>query len=129
MEDDRKKSIRQLAAVFAALVVLVSLDTYWATRPKPKPNRVYRVIYNQNPPYYHLEPGAARPDGAIVDLFNEAAKLRGVQLKWLMWHYAPEELFRQGKADLLLTSVVTPERARSFYLTEPWLCIEGQLVW
>jgi len=64
-----------------------------------------------------------------VDLFNEAAKLRGVQLKWVMWHDAPEELYRQGKADLLLMSVVTPERARSFYLTEPWLRIEGQLVW
>ena len=65
-----------------------------------------------------------------MDLFNLAAQRLGYQLEWKLFsHGDTEALLREGKADLVLMAVPTPERAREFHLTDPWMPIEGRLVW
>lgn len=105
--------------LLAAWLWPASLDT----------SRTYRVIYSQNPPYYQLAPGATRPHGAMIELFDEAARRRGLRLEWVLSGDAPESLLRSNQADLLMLAVLTPERLQEFHLTEPWLRVEAQLLW
>lgn len=116
-----------IAIVLGLLVTTMFLWTVYRD-PAPDPNRVYRVIFNQNPPYYHQHLGE-KPQGVMIDLFEAAAARGGIRLEWKLWQDAPEDLFRANQADLLLLAVSSPERAKEFYLTEPWLRIEGVLVW
>jgi signal transduction histidine kinase/ActR/RegA family two-component response regulator len=65
----------------------------------------------------------------MIELFNRAAADEGIQLEWVYWQESPEILMQARKADLLFLAVMTPERRRDFHLTEPWLRIDGQLIW
>ena len=88
-----------------------------------------RVIYHQNAPFYYQEPGKEAA-GVTVELFELAARRAGFRLEWKLFTQGdPEVLIRAGIADLVLMAVPTPERAREFHLTDPWMPIEGRLVW
>ncbi|MBY0375801.1 MAG: transporter substrate-binding domain-containing protein, partial [Bryobacteraceae bacterium] len=123
---------RKRWAVAAAVVALASGAAWmlWKRDSNPAASgTVLRVIYHQNAPFYYSEPGKPA-EGVTVDLFNLAAKRAGYQLEWKLFSQSdPETLLRNNQADLILMAVPTAERAREFHLTDPWMPIEGRLVW
>ncbi len=121
-----------LRAPWQGILILVCASLWVLFRfypAQPDPTRVYRAIFSQNPPYYYQPEGASRPVGAIIDLFDAAAALRGIRLDYVLSQGTPEILLRQSLADLILMAVVTPDREREFKLTDPWLRVEAQLLW
>lgn len=127
---DKPLNYRQkwmLAGAAAALALLC----VWALGlgGPGKPDRsLYRVVYNNNPPYYYQDEDG-QPKGAMVELFREAAQRAGLQLEWVFHRGAPEDVLRADKADLLMLTVNTELRRKEFHMTEPWMRVEGQLLW
>jgi signal transduction histidine kinase/CheY-like chemotaxis protein len=123
------KTVPVIVVVALLLTILSGIMLSRFLRPQRLGNnRTVRAIFNQNPPYYHL-PLGGQPEGAMIELFNQAARRKGIQLEWVLWQAAPEELMRAGRAELVFLSVVSPARQREFHLTEPWLRVEAQLIW
>ncbi len=91
---------------------------------------VYRAVYTQNPPYYSAEPGKAA-EGVTVDLFNIAAQRQGIRLEWVYSMAKPEDVLKNGSADLYPMGAMTPERLASseVHLSSAWMRTETWLVW
>lgn len=84
--------------------------------------REWRIGADSAAPYFYLrEDGTV--EGLSVDVLNEAARRRGVKLKWVRVE-PPEtldEAFAKGKVDLWPAVAMTPARTRQYQFTEPWL--------
>ena len=113
-----------MASVMAVVLVALWMRSgwwpewhwYW------EDGREWRIGADNAPPYFYL-----RADGTVeglsVDVLNEAARRRGVKLKWVQVE-PPEtldEAFAKGKVDLWPAVAMTPARARQYQFTEPWL--------
>ncbi|MGI8744493.1 MAG: ATP-binding protein [Bryobacteraceae bacterium] len=83
--------------------------------------QIYRVGADHAPPYYFIrEDGSV--EGFAVDVIGEAARRRGISLRWVPLRiHDPTEAFREGWVDLWPALSPTAERQRSFHLTQPWL--------
>ena len=82
------------------------------------PDRVYRVGADNAPPYYMIA-GDGTVRGFAVDVLNEAARLRGIRLRWVP-SANPRTLF-SGEVDMWPLLASTPQRRKRLYFTEPWL--------
>ncbi len=68
--------------------------------------------------------------GFAIDVLNEAARREKVALEWTAIKSSTdsEDDLRSGAIDLLPAGMVTPERQRLFYVSEPWWSTETTLV-
>jgi polar amino acid transport system substrate-binding protein len=108
----------------AAIVVLVAAGAYFALnyRRGPIENRVYRIGWQQVPPFqYKTEDGS--PTGLAVELVRDAARRRGIQLEWVLVPGSSETALRNGEVDLWPLLTITPERKRqkAIYISKPYL--------
>lgn len=91
----------------------------WLHVVQSKPeDRVYRIGWSNSPPFQKRgEDG--RATGSAVELLREAARRRGIRLKWV--EAANSEIaLRAKKVDLWPLIVVTPEREKFIYFAEPY---------
>src|SRR5580704_10901567 len=98
------------------------------TRKPAGPAIVLRVGVDQSPPFYLI-----RPDGSVtgfaVDVLNEAARRKGIQLRWTPLHDLPlEDALKNRVVDLWPLVGITPEREASLHLTKPWIEADYVLV-
>jgi signal transduction histidine kinase len=111
---------RWLAAVTLGLLVAAPAVYIW--RPRHVPRQVV-IGVNDNPPYQ-----AVGADGSIsglaVDVVAEAARRRGIELRWVHRPEGVEQAFAAGRADLWPLVADLPERRRSMHITAPWLLNE-----
>jgi PAS domain S-box-containing protein len=72
------------------------------------------------PPFqYKAEDGS--PAGLAVDLIREAARRRGIRLKW-QWHPGSSEAaLRNRQVDLWPLITITPERRKVIHISKPYL--------
>ncbi len=80
-----------------------------------------RIGYGHVPPItYRDEKG--QPAGFAVDVLNEAARRAGIRLKWVTSGNSRqiEDQLRSGGLDLVPAGMVTEERRRNFYVSDPW---------
>jgi PAS domain S-box-containing protein len=90
-------------------------------------NRVYTIGFESDPPYQVALPGG-RPTGLAVEVVREAARRRGIQLKWVEEHGGSEKAIREKKVDLWPLMTDLPQRHKVLHLTEPWLQFENCLM-
>jgi signal transduction histidine kinase/CheY-like chemotaxis protein len=83
------------------------------------PDRVYRVGADNAPPYYMIARDGA-VHGFAVDVLNEAARLRGIRLRWVP-SANPHAAMSSGEVDMWPLLASTPQRRKHLYFTEPWL--------
>lgn len=86
------------------------------------PDRVFRVGYNEAYPYYAVDTDG-KPEGFAFEAIDEAASRRRIRLEWVAVAGSPEEALDQGAVDLWPRMASSPERARRYHLTAPWMRI------
>jgi len=101
-------------------MILAGLAEWYAHRSPSLPPRVYRVAYDNAPPYSGLSRAGA-PEGLAVDILTEAANRRGIKLQWVpVLNGNINQALSAGVVDFWPIVSVTPERKRKFHITEPW---------
>jgi signal transduction histidine kinase/ActR/RegA family two-component response regulator len=89
--------------------------------------REYRIGYETNPPNIMRGPDG-RPSGLGPAVVAEAARRRGIKLKWIYSDRGSEKTLRSGEVDLWPVFTDTPERRRVLHITDPWLEYEMVMV-
>jgi len=76
--------------------------------------------YGIAPPMMYRD-ASGRAHGFAVEVLNEAARRNGTALEWVFVEAkSPAEMLRRREIDLLATGIITPERKREFFVSEPW---------
>ena len=89
-------------------------------------SRVYRIGWQTSPPYQLA--GSGEPTGLAIDLVREAARRGGIRLTWVQWRASSESALRNKSLDLWPLITITPERLKSFHITEPYAQTEYALL-
>ena len=115
----------------AVICVLASVGiALWihTVRQRAIVERVYRIGAEESPPYMSLTPDGAH--GFVVDVIQEAAKRRGIHLKWvpLAVPHGLDSAITDGVVDMWGLAAVTPDRAAKVHLTDGWLKVPLCLV-
>lgn len=90
-------------------------------------SRVYRIGYETNPPNIMKGPDGG-PSGLGPEVVAEAARRRGIRLKWIYSAGGSEKTIRAGGVDLWPVFTDTPERRKFLHITDPWLEYEMVMV-
>lgn len=93
----------------------------------PRPDTVLRVGIQQFPPYL-LERADGSADGAAVAILNEAARRRGIRLRWSIEKEGPDLALAAGKVDLWPLLNRTSSRDRTMHVSPPWMVSEFVLM-
>jgi PAS domain S-box-containing protein len=90
----------------------------WYLRSPQVPDKIYRVGWRIYRPFVYQGPDG-KPTGMIVDLFQEAARRRGIRLQWVTAPSAVEAV-QNNQADLFPLLTANDERRKYLYFTEPY---------
>ncbi len=75
-----------------------------------------------------LECGDGSADGAAVAILNEAARRRGIRLRWSIENEGPDVAIASGKVDLWpMLNSMTPQN-RTIHVSPPWMVSEFVLL-
>jgi signal transduction histidine kinase/CheY-like chemotaxis protein len=113
---------RFLLALTAGLCLGLAALAFWSelSRRRTVFDRTYRVGADHSPPYTLLA-----ADGSIkglsVDVLSEAARRRGIHLKWVPVTTTIDEAFARGVVDIWPSTAITPARQATFHVTREWL--------
>jgi PAS domain S-box-containing protein len=117
------KKARWLVAI---ALVLASAAYLGLRRPRVQ-DRVYRIAWQQIPPFQQLgEDGS--PTGLAVELVRAGARSRGIRLQWVFQTGRPEEALLNHEVDLWTLTTVIPERKSVIHISEPYLRHETNLL-
>ncbi|MBS1856753.1 MAG: response regulator [Acidobacteria bacterium] len=114
-----------IVCVFAAIAFLLPLRGNRA--PRPRYRRV-RIGVDQAAPYQSWVEGRG-PVGFTVDVLDEAARKRGVELEWTFCPEGPQRSLRAGKVDLWPLVALSAVRDAGYHATSPWLQNEYAIIW
>lgn len=84
------------------------------------PRGPYRIGWEVDPPE-QVQGKGAEPTGLAIDLVRDAARRRGIQLRWVHRDEGSEAALRSGAVDLWPLITVTPERLRVFHISAPYV--------
>ena len=103
-------------ALLGALAILTGLPRgqYW------RGGETYRIGWDVDPPE-QVEATNGEPTGLAVDLVREAARRRGIGLRWVRRHEGSETALRSGAVDLWPLITITPERVKLIHISAPYL--------
>lgn len=90
--------------------------------------REVRIGVDQAAPYQSWREGYG-PTGFTVDVLRDAAKKRGISLKWIFCPEGPAKALAAGKVDLWPLVSVKAIKMYGAYATEPWLENQFAVVW
>ena len=105
-----------LALLAAAIIVTVTFVL--ATRPAIQ-DRTYVIGWVESPPD-EVRGKSGDPTGFSIELVREAARRRGIRLKWVEHPESSEAALRSKAVDLWPLMIITGERKKLFYLTDPY---------
>ncbi len=107
----------------AVVVTVLAIGVAWQRyRAQQKPRlAVVRVGVDQSPPFYAIQPDGS-VKGLAVDVFNEAARLKGIHLVWKPLRDIPlDDALNNRVVDVWPLVGSTPERRKKLYVSEPWM--------
>jgi len=110
-----------LTAVAGVAAICVLLSGH------PSSKRELRIGYQASPPY-QLVQASGLPTGPAIEVVAEAARRRGIVLKWVHSPEGPGPAFRNGHVDLWPMVTVLPSRPKLFYVSTPWREVRFWLV-
>ena len=98
---------RCLLALILGVCVGVTALLFWheVSRRRNVFDRTYRVGADHSPPYTLLAPDGSMK-GLAVDILNEAARRRGIHLKWVPVTTTLDESIARGVVDMWSTAVM-----------------------
>jgi ABC-type amino acid transport substrate-binding protein len=99
----------------AFLFVTLAALAWLLSREPGTGQRTYRIGWQTSPPYRLA--GSGEPTGLAVDLVREAARRRGIKLRWVQWMDSSESALRNQRVDLWPLITITPERLKIFHIT------------
>jgi PAS domain S-box-containing protein len=121
---------RRFLPLVATTVVVVAAGAAWgsvrAWRPAV-PDRPLLIGFEHNPPYQIRNPSGP-PSGLVIDTVAEAARRKGLALRWQETSGGPEKALTSGGFDLWPLVTDLPERRRVLYISAPWLQSQHVLV-
>ena len=101
--------------------LLLALAAYWLVQhPRRVVDRVYRIGW-QNVPPFQQKAADGSPAGLAVDLVRDAARRRGIRLKWEWYPGNSETALRDRHVDLWPLITITPDRTRVMHISKPYL--------
>jgi len=106
-----------IAALLAAVAAGFSLFRF-----SPLQERA-RIGVHHSPPYQLIQPDGSA-SGVVFDVFQEAARRRGITLEWLTFKTGPIQALQQGTVDLWPVIADIQSKPKDFYLTKPWMINE-----
>jgi PAS domain S-box-containing protein len=110
-----------------AIVVCAAVMGWLRLRQPSFAKRVYSIGWMVSPPF-QTRGDDGQPAGLSVDLVREAARRRGIDLRWVFWQESSELALRKKAVDLWPLITITPERLKAFYISEPYLDSEFSLL-
>jgi len=116
----RRRRFLPLAAT--ALVVAAAAVAWVSARSwRPGiPSRTLVIGFEHNPPYQIASP-TGPPSGLVIETVAEAARRRGIALRWQETTGGPEKALTSGAFDLWPLVTDLPERRRILHISAPWL--------
>jgi PAS domain S-box-containing protein len=87
-----------------------------------------RIGVDQAAPYQSWQPGYGAI-GFTVDVLNEAARAKGIRLRWVNCPEGPLDALSSGKVDLWPLWATTLGAKLGVYISEPWLNNEYAVAW
>ncbi len=111
----------------AALLAAIFVGGWLRFRQPDFSHRVYRMGWVSSPPF-QLRGADGQPAGLAVDLVREAARRRGIALKWIYWNDSSESALRRNAVDLWPLITITPDRLKFFHISEPYIETEHCLL-
>ena len=112
----RIRKVPWLALLVVALFVTVALLSVTRTAPE---NRTYVIGWEVDPPD-QIATKTGEPTGFAVELVREAARRRGIRLKWVEHPESSEAALRSKAVDLWPMMTITEERKKFLHLTDPY---------
>ena len=116
MESTRLKAFRWIAVV----CLLFALVGYFVSTRRHIEDRIYRIGWEEDPPFQEKGVDGA-PTGLAIDLVRNAAQRRGIRLEWVWRPGSSEEALRNRKVDLWPLITITPERKRVIHISDPYM--------
>ncbi|MGA3202871.1 MAG: response regulator [Bryobacteraceae bacterium] len=112
------------ASVLALIAVAVGVEK---SRAPDLRGRAFRIGYEEVPPSQFVGPdGSAR--GAVIDVMEEAARRRGIRLKWVQSGAGSERSLSVGETDLWAIFSDLPWRRSRFFVSRPYTFVRYWLV-
>jgi signal transduction histidine kinase/CheY-like chemotaxis protein len=102
-----------------ALALLGAGGVFYLLRPERVPRSV-AIGFQDNPPYQSFGPDGS-VTGLAVEVVREAARRRGIALKWVHLPEGPDSALPNGRADLWPLIAEFPERKKYMHISAPWL--------
>ena len=88
--------------------------------PRTPDRKVYRIGWEDDPPDEVVGPNGT-PTGLAVEVVNEAARRRSIQLQWVRRDESSEAALRSGQVDLWPLMTITPARQKVLHFSTPYL--------
>ena len=92
---------------------------------EPADLRAYRMGFQNSPPRQFVTP-EGKPAGPAVDIIQEAARHANLKLEWVEVPAGPDRALESGTVDLWPLIAKLPERAKQFYISDPY---EEEALW
>jgi len=109
------------------IALVVTSAVYLGSLRRRVPDRVYRIAWQQVPPFQQLG-NDGLPTGLAVELVRAGARNRGIRLEWVFYSGAPDEALRNHEVDLWTLTTIIPERKGVIHISEPYLRHETDLL-
>src|SRR5215471_1218964 len=117
MQRARSRTIIWVAGTSLLLALCASL--VWNHSRRQIEDREYLIGWQYSPPFQERAADGS-PAGLAVDWVREAARRRGIRLKWI-WHPGSSEAaLRNRELDLWPFITITPERLKVIHISEPY---------
>jgi ABC-type amino acid transport substrate-binding protein len=115
------KPTRLLKAACGVVLALALSALAWRALRRPVfDKRIYTIGWMLSPPF-QTRGENDQPAGLAIDLVREAARRRGIRLRWVHWRDSSESALRKMAVDLWPLITISPERLKSFHISEPYL--------
>ena len=115
--------VRFRIVLTSGLVLIVAALSAWLFllhRRNTVPPQTITIGFRDARPY-NFPDANGDATGPAVDLIKAAARRKHIDLRWKYLQEGPDQALLSGAVDLWPTFGDTPERRKSFYVTDPWL--------
>jgi signal transduction histidine kinase/CheY-like chemotaxis protein len=110
---------RHRSITIAATLVTAAALVYFVTLPATV-TRTMRIGFQHSLPY-HYPDAHGKASGPAVDIVQEAANRKHINLEWVYSPQGPESALTTGAVDLWPVLGDLPERRLNMHITAPWL--------